>query len=116
MRTRRGLTLLEVVVAIAVLSIGIVALERLVGRSVATIADDARLTRAMLAARALLAEATLAAPEPGRDEGQRDGLRFAREVRPTAHPMLREVRVRVGDGPRDRAACELVEVIRVRTP
>jgi general secretion pathway protein I len=113
MRGRRGLTLLEVAVALAVLAIGIVALERLLGRSVATIADDARLTRAMLAARTLLAEAALAAPEPGFAEGERDGLRFAREVRPTPHPALREVRVRVGDGPRDRAACELVEVIRV---
>jgi general secretion pathway protein I len=113
MRARRGLTLLEVVVAIAVLAIGLVALERLVGRCVATIADDARLTRGMLAARALLAEAALVAPAPGFDEGERDGLRFTREVRPTAHPALREVRVRVGDGPRDRTACELVEVIRV---
>jgi general secretion pathway protein I len=116
MRRTRGLTLLEVVVAIAVLSIGVVALERLLGRSVATIADDARLTRAMLAARALLAETALAAPEPGFDEGTRDGLRFTREVRPTPHPALREVRVHVGDGPRDRGACELVEVIRVRAP
>ena len=113
MRRRRGLTLLEVVVAIAVLSIGMVALQRLLGRSVATIADDVRLTRAMLAARALLAEAALAPPEPGFDEGERGGLRFTREVRPTPHPALREVRVRVGEGPRDPAACELVEVIRV---
>ena len=110
----RGLTLLEV--AVAVLSIGVVALERLVGRSVATVADDARLTRAMLAARALLAEAALAVPEPGFDEGERDGLRFTREVRATPHPALREVRVRVGNGPRDPAACELVEMIRARAP
>ncbi len=116
MRAHRGLTLLEVVVALAVLAIGVVAVARLVDRSVATIADDARLSRAMLAARALLAETALAVPEPGLDEGERDGLRFAREVRPTLHPALREIRVRVADGPRDRAACELVELIRVRTP
>jgi general secretion pathway protein I len=116
MRGTRGLTLLEVVVAVAVLAVGVVALERLVGRSVATLADDARLTHAMLAARSLLAETALAVPEPGLDEGTRDGLRYAREVRPTPHPALREVRVRVGDGPRDRGACELVEVIRVRAP
>lgn len=116
MRGTRGLTLLEVVVAVAVLAVGVVALQRLVGRSVAVIADDARLTRAMLAARALLAETALVTPEPGHDEGTRDGLRFERDVRPTPHPALREVRVRVGDGPRDRGACELVEVIRVRAP
>lgn len=116
MRKTRGLTLLEVVVAVAVLAVGVVALQRLVGRSVAVVADDARLTRAMLAARALLAETALVTPEPGHDEGTRDGLRFERDVRPTPHPALREVRVRVGDGPRDRGACELVEVIRVRAP
>lgn len=115
-RPRRGLTLLEVVVAIAVLSIGVVALDRLVGRSVATIADDARLTRGMLAARRLLAETVLAAPEPGFEEGERDGLRFTREIRPTAHPALREVRVRVGSSSGDPAACELVEMIRARAP
>lgn len=116
MRGTRGLTLLEVVVAVAVLAVGAVALQRLVARSVATIADDARLTRAMLAARAVLAETAVAVPQPGLDEGTRDGLRFEREVRPTPHPALREVRVRVGDGPRDRGACELVEVMRVRAP
>jgi general secretion pathway protein I len=116
MRARRGLTLLEVAVALAVLAIGVVALARLLDRSIATIADDARLSRAMLAARALLAEAALATPEPGIEDGERDGLRFTREVRPALHPALREVRVRVGDGPRDRAACELVELVRVRAP
>jgi len=116
MRATRGLTLLEVVVALAVLAIGVVALARLLDRSVATIADDARLSRAMLAARALLAETALATPDTGVDEGERDGLRFTREIRPTPHPALREVRVRVADGPRDRAACEIVELIRVRAP
>ena len=116
MRANRGLTLLEVVVALAVLAIGVVALARLLDRSVATIADDARLSRAMLAARALLAETALATPDTGVAEGERDGLRFTREIRPTPHPALREVRVRVADGPRDRAACEIVELIRVRAP
>jgi len=116
MRATRGLTLLEVVVAVAVLALGVVSLQRLIGRSVATIADDTRLTRAMLAARAVLAETALATPEPGHVTGERDGLRFERDVRPTPHPALREVRVRVGDGPRDRGACELVEVMRVRAP
>jgi type II secretion system protein I len=110
-RGPRGLTLLEAVVALAVLAVGVVALQRLVGRSVATLADDARLTRAMLAAAALVAEARLAPPEPGRTEGQTGGLPFTRDVRATPHPALREVRVRVGRAG-DRAACELVELIR----
>jgi general secretion pathway protein I len=115
-RACRGLTLLEVVVALAVLAIGVVALADLLGRSVATIADDVRLSRAMLASRALLAETALATPDIGVDEGERQGLPFTREILPTIHPTLREVHVRVGDGPRDRSACELVELVRVRAP
>lgn len=110
-RGQRGFTLLEVMIAIAVLATGVVALQRLVARSAATVAADGETTRALLVARALLAEAALAPPEPGLVRGERAGLRFAREVRPTPHPALREVRVRVAGGP--GGACELVEVIRV---
>jgi len=113
MRSRRGLTLLEALVAVAVLAIGVVALQRLLVRSVAGVGADAAATRAMAAAQALLAEATLAPPEPGHVDGTRPGgLRFERDVWQTPHPRLREVRVRVhaeGAG----TACELVELIRV---
>ena len=112
---RRGMTLLEVLVAVVVLATGIAALQRLVGRSVAAIAADAELTHAMLAAQALLAEAAVAPPSPGHTEGtvSTQGLRFVREVRPTPHPELREVRVRVFPADGDPAACELVELVRV---
>lgn len=106
MTSRRGFTLVEVVVALAILGTGVLALQQLLGRSVATIAADAELTRNMLLAQTLLSEAALAPPEPGHTSGTRDGLHFARDVQRTPHPALREVRVRVG-------ACELVEVIRV---
>jgi len=110
---RRGVTLLEVLVAVAVLAVGIVALQRLLVGSVVAVAADRDATRAMAAARAVLAEATLRLPEPGRIEGVRaDGLRFEREVRPTVHPRLREVRVRV-HGDAAGTSCELVELIRV---
>jgi prepilin-type N-terminal cleavage/methylation domain-containing protein len=122
MRGRRGLTLLEVLVALVVLATGVTALERLFVRSIAGIAADERLTRAMLLAQALLAEAELVPPEPGETEGDlgaRDpaatGFRFAREVRPTPHPGLREVRIRVYWDPRHPDACELVELLRVPT-
>ena len=110
----RGFTLLEVLVAVAVLALGVTALERLVARSVATVAADADATRTMLLARALLAEAELRPPEPGYAEGARPGgLRFARDVVRTAHPSLREIRVRVwSDTP--GSAFELVELVRVR--
>jgi len=109
--SRRGFTLLEVLVALVVLAVGVVALQRLLVRSVAGVADDAQLTRAMLAARALLAEAEVRPPEPGTTTGTRGGLTFERAVGRTAAPALREVRVRVFAG--SGATCELVELIRV---
>jgi prepilin-type N-terminal cleavage/methylation domain-containing protein len=110
---RRGLTLLEVLVAVAVLALGVAAAQRLVVRSAATVASDVDASRAMALARVLLAEAAVHPPEPGLAEGVRpDGLHFARDVRPTVHPGLREVRIRVWtDTP--GTACELLEVMRV---
>jgi len=110
---RRGMTLVEVLAALAILAVGVVALQRLVVRSTATIGADDRTTRAMLLAQALLAEAEARPPEPGTSEGVRpEGLRFEREVRRTLHPALREVRVRVYPET-GGTACELVEMIRV---
>jgi type II secretion system protein I len=111
--TERGFGLLEVLVAIVVLTVGVAALQRLVTRSIGTIDAGDRTTRAMLAAQALLADAALAPPEPGHSDGvEPGGLRFERDVVRTAHPALREVHVRVhpDDG---GAPCELVEVIHV---
>ena len=107
------MTLLEVAVAAAVLAVGIVALQRLLAGSVAAVAADAEASRAMIAARALLAEAALRPPEPGHLDGVRaDGLRFERDVRRTVHPRLREIRVRVR-GDAAGTSCELVELVRV---
>jgi type II secretion system protein I len=117
--TTRGLTLLEVLVALVVLATGIVALQRLLAGSVAGVAGDVRLTRAMLLARTMLAEAELRPPEPGRVAGDLAGrpggagLRFEREVTRTPHDGLREVRVRVYGDPDGGDACELVELVRV---
>jgi len=111
MTRTRGFTLLEVLVALVVLAVGIVALERLLGQSVAGVAADAELTRAMLEARALLAEAEVRPPEPGTTTGTRAGLTFERWVGRTAAPALREVRVRVFAA--GGATCELVELVRV---
>src|SRR5581483_3577250 len=69
----RGLTLLEVVVALAVLAVGITSLQRLVAGSVLAVGSDAALTRAMLAAESVLAEAAVHVPEPGHVEGDRPG-------------------------------------------
>lgn len=113
MRGRRGLTLLEVLVALVILAVGVTALQRLLARSIATVAADAATTRALLLAQALLADAESRPPEPGHSEGVRpDGLHFERDVRRTLHPALREVRVRVYPEAGGNA-CELVEMIRV---
>ena len=115
------MTLLEVLVAVAMLATGVLAVQRLVAGSVAGIATDTRLTRAMMLARSLLAEASLAPPEPGHVTGTLDdrpggaGFEFVRDVRRTPHDGLREVHVRVSSGAGDRDACELVEVVRVPT-
>jgi type II secretion system protein I len=119
-RGRRGFTLLEVLVAFVVLATAGTALQRLVTRSVVGIADDTRLTRALLLARSLLAEAELTAPPLGRlggdggaDAAAAQGLRFERDVLATPHPALREVRVRVYCEAVGGPAVELVEVVRV---
>ena len=110
---RAGFGLLEVLLALVVVGVGVTALQRLVTRSVTTLGEDLRLTRAMLAAQTLLADAALVPPEPGLVDGATpDGLRFERSVTRAPHPELREVRVRVWPAP-GAAPCELWEVIRV---
>ena len=110
-RGPRGVTLLELVIALAVLAIGVTALQGLVARSLGTLAADAEASRALAVARSLLAEAALSPPDPGRADGRRDGLRFQRDVLPSVHPALREVHVHVDAA--DGGGCDLVEVIRV---
>lgn len=107
----RGFTFVEVLVAIAILATAGVALERLAVRSVSQLITDAEVTRAMLLARSVLADASVTPPEPGWTGMDRDGLHVERDVRRTAHPALREVHVRVATPGGD--SCELVEVIRV---
>jgi len=120
--SRHGMTLLEALVALTVLATGVLAVQRLALHSVAGIAADAELTRAMLLARALLAEAALAPPEPGHVAGDLAGrgpqaadLRFERTVSTGPHPGLREVRVRVFRPDRPGDTCELLEFVRVPT-
>lgn len=112
-----GFGLIEVLVALAVLALGIVALERLAARSAGTLRAEAARTRALLAARALLADAALEVPEPGTWAGTAaGGLRAEREVRRTPHPALAEVVVRVWPDEPWAAPCELVEVVRAARP
>jgi Tfp pilus assembly protein PilV len=112
-RSALGFTLVEAVVALAVVATGAVAAERLLARSARTVAAERAATRAQLAAQGLLAEARMGPLPLGTVAGTTtDGVAFEREVRPTGHPALREVRVRTRAGTAAGAGCELVEVLR----
>ena len=105
---RAGFGLLEVLVALVVVAVGVTALQRLVTRSVATLGEDLRLTRAMLAAQTLLADAALAPPEPGsrRAAPPRTGLRFERTVTRRRIPRCARSACACGPTPaRRRASC-----------
>jgi len=108
---RRGFTLIEVVVAVAVLATAGVALQRLVTTSVRTIAAGAARAHTLVVARERLAEATLRPPPFGRAQWiEPDGLRTTRIVEASAHPWLRTVTVRTEDA-RGRDGSELMELV-----
>jgi general secretion pathway protein I len=103
----QGFTLLEVLVAVAVLGLALVSLLGLHVRNIDLIARDQRVTEATLLARALMTEVETG---PFPDLGATDGdfeldypdrypdLRWEREVLTTPIPNVREVRVRVFRG------------------
>ena len=104
---RAGFTLLEVLVAVAVLALALVSLLGLHVRNLALIDRDQRVTEATLLARALMTEAEVEAfPAIGRASGdfaerypgRYPDLRWDREVVPTPLADVREVRVRVSRG------------------
>lgn len=105
-----GFTLLEVLVAVAVLGLALVSLLGLHVRNIDLIDRDQRVTEATLLARGLMTEVET---QPFPDLGATDGdfelaypdrfpdLRWEREVVTTPVPNVREVRVRVFRGERE---------------
>ncbi len=102
-----GFTLLEVLVAVAVLGLALVSLLGLHVRNIDLIARDQRVTEATLLARALMTEVESGPfPDLGVESGDFEldyperypDLRWEREVTPTPVPNVREVRVRVFRG------------------
>lgn len=99
-----GFTLLEVLVAVAVLGLAMVSLLGLHVRNIALIDRDQRVTEATLLARRLMTDVEVAPfPEIGLTHGDFEeryperypDLRWEEEVLPTPLADLREVRVRV---------------------
>jgi general secretion pathway protein I len=102
-----GFTLLEVLVAVAVLGLALVSLLGLHVRNIDLIARDQRVTEATMLARGLMAEIDAGPfPDLGAEEGDFEldyperypDLRWEREVLPGPVPSVREVRVRVFHG------------------
>jgi type II secretion system protein I len=113
-RAAAGFTLVEAIVALAIVATGVVAAERVLVRSTQSAAAAQAATRAQLAAQSLLAEARLGPLPLGTIAGSdAAGIAFEREVRATDHPGLREVRVRTHAGAGAGGSCELVEILRV---
>ena len=107
MRRSPGFTLLEVLVAVAVLGLALVSLLGLHVRTLALVERDARVSEATLLARALMTETEVEPlPELGTTIGDFEDryperypdLRWERDVLPTSFPGLHQVRIRVFRG------------------
>lgn len=112
----RAFTLVEVLVALALVAAGGAAVHRLVRDGITAVDRDAAYTTALFAAIDELAQARLDPPAPGDEErAAPGGGRLERRVRSTLHPALLEVRVRVTP-PGTATGIELVEIVRAPLP
>jgi prepilin-type N-terminal cleavage/methylation domain-containing protein len=110
-RRRRAFTLLEVLVALALIAGGGIAVLRLVRSGVEATAADGAYTAALFAAIDELARARLDPPPPGTETSTRGTMRLERWTRTALDPSLLEVRVRATPA-NAVAGIELVEIIR----
>ena len=117
----RGFTLLEVLVAVAVLATALVSLLSLHGQNVRTIAYDLRLARATLLAQDLMTRTVTAEafPDPTRSSGDfasdpdyRWELEVLRGPTRELEDQLREIHVRVFWDERDPDAVRLATYVR----
>ncbi len=120
-RGSRGFTLLEVLVALAIVAFAVVGLLGLQARNIKTIARGQSLTRATLLARELLSQIQYQVllnglndlgPAQGDFGRQYPGFRWEREVLSTGLDEMREVLVRVIWDERAPRACEIVYFVR----
>lgn len=113
---RSGFTLLEVLVALAVLAVALVSLLGLYNRSLLLTIRTQRLSTATLLAQEMLTRSQLEGATAARltagdfadlHPGQYPEFRWYRSVRPTPIEGLWELRVGVSWGERDHERCEL---------
>jgi general secretion pathway protein I len=115
-----GFTLLEVLVALAVIAFAVVGLLGLHARNIKAIARDQNLTRATLLARELVSQiqyqvSTQGMQNLGDAQGTFEGYpgyRWERQVLPTGLDEITEVIVRVIWDERSPRACELLYFVR----
>jgi general secretion pathway protein I len=115
-----GFTLLEVMVALAIVAFGVVGLLGLHARNIQIIARDQNLTRATLLAREIISQiqfqvSTNGLQDLGDSRGTFEGYpgyRWERQVLPTGLDEMREVVIRVIWDENNPRACELVYFVR----
>ena len=119
-RPRAGFTLLEVMVALAIIAFAVVGLLGLHARNIKIVARDQSLTRATLLARELISQiqfqvTSTGLRDLGDDQGTFDGYpgyRWERRVLSTGLDEMREVVIRVIWDESAPSACELVYFVR----
>ncbi|MFN8627754.1 MAG: prepilin-type N-terminal cleavage/methylation domain-containing protein [Candidatus Binatia bacterium] len=117
---RGGFTLLEVMVALAIIAFAVVGLLGLHARNIKIVARDQSLTRATLLARELISQIQFQVTsnglhDLGDDQGTFDGYpgyRWERRVLSTGLDEMREVVIRVIWDESAPNACELVYFVR----
>lgn len=99
MNDRRGFTLLEVLVSLAILSVTLLLAYQVLSGAIAAEDRSERWTIASCLGEALVRESTAVWPETGDTEGKfaapMDAYSWTRSIVPAAHPDAREVHVTV---------------------
>jgi type II secretion system protein I len=117
MADRRGFTLLEVLVSLAILSTTLLLAYRVISGAIEAEDRSERWTAASCLGESLVREAAAGFPDTGETEGKfappMDSYSWKRSIRPAAHPDAREVHVAVTwsrDGREERVTLSGVAV------